>query len=160
MPLTLLVLAVLSQAPQPRAATFGFDRVDVISEDPGSFLHYDVPLVGVYPTAPGLRFVEQVKVVFRLPVDGLYVGASLASQSLTYEWGLTKRVPLFLTGGLQTRLLFPRGLTLGIAWRFNRVRLGASLSAFTNGSWSGPGFFAPTILPTIGIGVGRPFVEE
>jgi hypothetical protein len=180
MPVTLLLAALLAApdappAPGPatetptttaespsattagRSASFGFDRVDVLSEDPGTWLHYEMPMMGTYPTAPALRFVEQVKVVFGLPVKGLYAGVAIGSQSLVYEYPLLADKGVFLTGGLQTRLLFPRGVLVGVAWRVGMFRFGASLSAITGGSWQRPGDTAFLLLPTLGVGIGRAY---
>jgi len=140
-----------------RSASFGFDRVDLLSEDPGTWLHYEMPMMGTYPTAPALRFVEQVKVVFGLPVKGLYAGVAIGSQSLVYEYPLLADKGVFLTGGLQTRLLFPRGVLLGLAWRVGMFRFGASLSAITGGTWQRPGDTALLLLPTVGVGIGRAY---
>ncbi|HEY8207378.1 MAG TPA: hypothetical protein VIG99_07855 [Myxococcaceae bacterium] len=142
-----------SPAPAAPSWSFGFDRVDLISEEIGSFLNYDVLEVRVYPLKPVLRFVEQVKVVFRLPWTGLYVGASIESQSLTYELPVGPK-GLFLTGGVVTRLLFPRGAIAGAAYRVGNFRFGLSLSAFTSGSWSAPGSFQWTFFPSLGFGLG------
>lgn len=168
MPVTAAVFALLlagaqapAQASAPAAATpsFGFERVDILSEDPGVWLHYEAPMIGVYAVAPLLRLVEQTKVVFHLPVENLYAGASITSQSLTYEQALSSEKGLFWSATLQTRLLFPRGLNLGLAWRTGRLRLGLSLSAFTDGSWSRPNGMAVTVVPTLGVGFGREYVR-
>lgn len=153
-----LVLAAEPETatPAPPAApswSFGFDRVDLISEEIGTFLNYDVLELPVYPLKPAMRLVEQVKVVFRLPWQGLYAGASIESQSLTYELPIGPK-GLFLTGGVVTRLLFPRGAIAGAAYRVGIFRFGLSLSAFTSGSWSAPGSFQWTFFPSLGFGVG------
>ncbi|HVE83429.1 MAG TPA: hypothetical protein VND93_11300 [Myxococcales bacterium] len=158
---TALALALAAEpqatpAPAPPAApawSAGFDRVDLISEEIGTFLNYDVLELPVYPTKPAVRFVEQVKVVFRLPWQGLYAGASIESQSLTYEHPIGPR-GLFLTGGVVTRLLFPRGAIAGVAYRIGSFRFGLSASAFTSGSWSAPGSFQWTVFPSLGVGIG------
>jgi hypothetical protein len=143
--------------PSPARPTWsgGFDRVDLVSEEIGTFLNYDVLELPVYPLKPALRFVEQVKVVFRLPWQGLYAGASIESQSLTYEHPVGPK-GLFLAGGLVTRLLFPRGVIAGAAYRVGLFRVGLSLSAFTSGSWSAPGSFQLTFFPSLGLGIGVP----
>lgn len=150
----------LALAADPAAAppewSPGFDRVDLISEDVGTFLNYDVLETTLYPLKPAMRFAEQVKVVFRLPWTGFSAGASIASQSLTYEFPIGPK-GLFLTGGLVTRLLFPRGVIAGAAYRVGRFRFGFSLSAFSSGSWSAPGSFQWTVLPSLGVGVGVPW---
>ncbi len=132
---------------------FGFDRVDVLSET-STWLNYDVLVLRSGDIAkPGLRLVEQVEVYFRLPIRGLYAGLSIQSQDLTYEYPLGF-AGLYVTGGIQTRLLFPDGVHLGVAWRWKMLCLGASLTAFTTGSWTAPTSFAVLPLPTFGIGIG------
>jgi hypothetical protein len=158
MPLTVALAVVLLSAPEPsEAPSFGFDRVDLLSEEPGTWLHYDVPLLAAYPTVVVLRWAEQIKPVFRLPMKGLYLGVSISSQSLVYESALLERYNLFWTAGLQTRLLFPTGLQAGLAWRFGYLRIGLSLSAFTDGGWGNIWGWTPQILPTLGVGVGPKF---
>jgi len=144
-----------STSPSPSAWSAGFDRVDLISEEIGSFLNYDMLELPLYPTKPAMRFVEQVKVVFRLPWQGLYAGASIESQSLTYEHPVGPK-GLFLTGGVVTRLLFPRGVIAGAAYRLGMLRFGLSVSALTCGIWSAPGSFQLTVFPSLGLGIGVP----
>ena len=145
-----------------RSAGFGFDRVDLLSEDPGTFLHYDAPMAGQNLQAFGMRFIEQVKVVARLPLPSLsaggrwYAGASVQSQSLSYEHPLLKDSGLYATGALQTRLLLPRGVTAGLAFRTGVLRVGVSVSAFSQASWARPNWQQWSVLPTLGVGLGAP----
>lgn len=140
--------------PASPAPAFGFDRLDLLSEDTGAWLNHELPRLGVTARAGSLRFLTQLKPVFTLPYRGLYAGLSISSQSLVYEHPLKREWGLYATGGLQTRLLFPRGVLAGVAWRHGYLRLGLSLSAFTGGSWAAPGDFTWTFLPSLGIGVG------
>lgn len=135
-------------------ARFGFDRVDILSEAPGTFLHYDVPVFGTDPTVKAVRFLEQVTVFLKMPVRGLSVGLSLGTQSLWYEHRLTGG--LYGTAALQTRLLFPTGANVGLAYRMGILRIGASVSMTTSGSWAAPSVFVPALLPVLGIGIGTP----
>ena len=154
MPLTLsLVTASLALA----AAPVRLDRVDVLSEDAGSFLHYDLPMAGAYAPMTGVRFLEQVKVVLALPVDGLYAGASVASQSLAYEgplWRTQDGRGLFWTASVHTRLLMPYGAHAGVAWRFGFLRLGVGASASSEASWARPAWTEWKVLPTLALGFG------
>jgi hypothetical protein len=145
-----------AEAPAAPDWAFGFDRVDIVSEEIGTFLNYDVVELPVYAVKPVVRFVEQVKVVFRLPWRGFHAGASIESQSLLYEHPVGPK-GLHVTGGLVTRLLFPRGVVAGVAYRFGMFRVGFSLSAFSSGSWSAPGSFQLFLLPSLGLGVGTPW---
>ncbi len=157
-PTTSATMTMATEAKTAPSWRWGFDRVDLVSEDLGTWLHYDLPMAPHNVQAAGLRFVEQVKVSFRLPVEGLYAGASLSAQSLTYEHLLLGNAfeghGLYATGGVQTRLLLPRGATAGVAWRWGRVRVGASLAAFSETSWARPNWQQWTFLPTLGVGVG------
>ena len=148
--------APLAQPAQPR---FGFDRVDLLSEDPGVWLHYDAPMLTLNTSASALRFVEQLKFVWTLPMTGFYLGTSIASQSLVSESPLLQNTGLFLTGGVQTRLLLPRGATVGLAWRAGPVRLGLSLNAQSTASWARPNWSEWSVLPTFGLGIGRTYQQ-
>ena len=142
---------VTAQAP----ATFGFERVDLLSEDPGLWVHQEAGRLGVDPLTATIRFLSQVKPVFSLPVEGLSAGVSLGSQSLVYERPLLPSMHLSWTVGLQTRLLLPRGALLGLAWRVGPLRLGLSLSVFSEASWARVDYRPWTVLPTFGLGIGR-----
>jgi hypothetical protein len=137
------------------ATSIPFDRVDLLSEDPGTWIHYDVPGGSNYPTRPAMRFLTQIKPVFELPVEGLYLGASLSSQSLVYERPLLSEWNLYWSAGVQTRLLLPRGVMAGVAWRFWRLRVGLGLSAVSEARWSNPSWRSWAVLPTLGLGIGR-----
>ena len=54
---------------------------------------------------------------------------------------------LFLTGSLVTRLLFPRGVTAGVAYRVGLFRFGLSVSAFTSGKLVGAGVLPVDRVP-------------
>ncbi len=138
-------------------SSFGFDRVDVLSEDPGTWLHYDLPYAAIFPASPALRFATQVKVVWRTPLRGLLLGTSLRSISAVIEAPILLREAhgLYWTAGLQSRLLCPSGLMAGLAWRWGPLRLGAGLSLLSSASWSHLRWSHWVALPTVGIGVGR-----
>lgn len=152
-----LVLAALFALPA-QADDFGFDRVDLISEDTGLWLNHELTSAGAYPTRAALRFVTQVKVVFRLPgLEGLRAGASLSSQSVSLERPIELGfVPdgFYWHAGLQTRLLMPRGVFGGVAYRWKRLRIGAGVSALSGASWATPTWASWTVVPTLGLGVG------
>lgn len=152
MPLTLTAIVLASIAGQ-----VGFDRVDLISEDTGTFLHYEAPMAATRADITAVRFLEQVKPVFSTPVKNLFFGVSIASQSLVYEYPLLQQHGLFATAGLQTRLLLPRGALAGVAWRWKWLRVGVSLSALSQASWARPNWQQWDFLPSLGLGVGRAF---
>ncbi|MDD9935791.1 MAG: hypothetical protein OXT09_19425 [Myxococcales bacterium] len=134
---------------------FAFDRVDIVSEEPGTWLSYDLPLLDVAPATTGVRFVEQVKPVFTLPVEHLYLGTSIASQSLVYEAPVLAREGLSWSAGLHTRLLLPRGIFAGVALRRWHLRLALGVSALSATAWAQPDWTYWSLLPTVGVGITR-----
>jgi len=136
------------------AEPFRLDRIDVLSEDPGTFLGEVGPGLPRSVTITGIRFVEQVKPVIATPVDGLLVGVSLATQSVYYERPVYKG--LGLTTGIQTRMLLPRGALLGGHVRAGRFRLGMSANLLSGATWARPDWTTWRVLPGVGIGIGRP----
>lgn len=149
--LALVTALVLAAEP----AGVRLERVDVLSEDPGTWLYQEAPRLRVDVLTPAVRFVTQVKLVWSTPVRGLGFGISVDSQSLVYEHPLLPRANLALSLGLQTRLLLPRGALVGVAWRAGPVRLGLSLSVFSEATWSRVNYRSWTALPTLGVGFGR-----
>ncbi len=137
------------------ASPLSFDRVDVVSEDPGLWLNYDVPYAHVYWPRTGYRFLEQVKPVWRIrALEGLHLGVSLRSQSLVYERSLGVGHGLYWTAGVQTALLLPRGALGGLAWRRGHFRLGVGVSLLSSATWARPEWTHWQLLPTLGLGVG------
>jgi hypothetical protein len=149
----LALVAALVLAAEPGGVRW--QRVDVLSEDPGVWLLHDAPRLKVDRLTPVVRFLSQVKGVWSTPVRGLGFGVSVGSQSLVYEYPLLPRANLALSMGLQTRLLLPHGALVGVAWRAGPVRLGLSLSVFSEATWSRLNYQYWTALPTLGLGFGR-----
>ncbi len=139
------------------AAPLTFQRVDLLSEDYGTWINYETPGLLNYPTRGFVRWAGQVKVVLDLPRPNLSLGISMASQSLTYENVLHEPSGFLWHCGLQTQLLVPKALNLGLAWKWDRYRVGLGLSALSGASWSSLSWDSWTVLPTFGFGVGRPF---
>lgn len=143
-----------------------FERVDVISEDPGLWVSNEAPRLIADPLTPTIRFLMQVKPVWRTPVKGLSFGISLGSQSLVYEHPVLALAPalasvpilasarLSVSVGLQTRLLLPRGALVGLSWWMGPVRIGAGLSVFSEASWNHVDYRTWTAIPTLGLGFG------
>jgi hypothetical protein len=137
------------------ASPVKLDRVDLLSEDTGTFLNYELGAAGTYPTKTAVRFVTQVKPVLEVPAwEGWTLGISLSSQSVVYEKPLSVR-NLYWTGGIQSALFLPRGALVGVAYRPGRWRFGLSCSAVSGATWARPaGYGQWTVLPSLGIGVG------
>ncbi len=138
------------------ALPVGFGRVDLVSEAPGTWIHDEAPALGLAPTGPAVRLVEQVSLVWTLPVKGLTVQTSLATQSLDYERILIRRGPVsgWWHGGLQTRLLVPSGCTVGLAGRYRFLRVGVGLSVISGAGWGNLRWDWWRVLPTVGLGIG------
>lgn len=152
------VEAALEATGKTPAPSFAFDRVDLIAEDTGTWINYELPVIGASTTTSAVRFVEQVKVSVSLPVEGLYAGASIQSQSVSYEWLLAPRWGLGLNAGLHTKLLLPRGLFLTGVWRVWRTRVAFGVSVTSATSWARPDWSSWVVLPTVGFGLGREYV--
>lgn len=141
-----VALLLLAAPPQ-----LGVDRIDLIAEAPGTFVNFDVPNALVAPTPGAVRFVEQVQLVMTLPIEGLYVGASLSAQTLSFETPLADG--FFVTVGVQTRLLLPVGGYGGLAWRWRWMRVALGASAFADASWARLTWNRFTVVPTLGFGI-------
>jgi len=136
-----------------QGGSFGVERVDLLAEDTGTWINYDLPDATTYPTAAALRFVEQIKVVWHTPWTGVSVGTALGSQSVVYEQPLLPEYQLSWSAGVQTALLLPRGALLGLAWRPSRFRIGVGVSFVSSATWVRPDWSVWSILPTFGFGI-------
>lgn len=134
------------------ARPLGFDRIDLLSEDPGTFLDEHVARFGPSPTVTGIRYLEQVKVVVRLPVERVLLGVSAATQSLYVEQPIVG--PVGMTIGVQTRLGLPRGGLVGAHARLGPLRLGLGANLLSAATWARPAWDTWRVLPGVGVGVG------
>ena len=137
------------------AGPISLDRVDLIAAGPGTFVNYDLPIARSDTTRTAMRFVEQVQPVWRTPVENLYVGTSISSQSLIWDAPIGDKVPLNYVVALETSLLVPRGLRAGVATILGPVRLEAGVSAITPSGWARVDYNTWTVMPTIGLGLQR-----
>lgn len=142
---------------EPERPAFGFDRVDILSEDPGTWLLDEVKMLGHNTTTAIMRGVWQVKVHFTLPVEHLTLGLSLASQSIAWEQLLLPEVGLGFVAGVSTRLLLPNGVFGGAIWRWSRLRVSLGINLHSGASWSHLDYSYWRITPAIGLGVGGTF---
>lgn len=131
---------------------FHLARVDVLAEDPGTWLNYDLPMASVAATQTAVRFVEQVSFVVATPHEDVDIGLSVASQSVRWERKVWK--DLDLHGGLSTSLLLPRGAFAGAGWTLaDRVHVGLGVSALSGATWARPDWTHWTVMPTAGVGI-------
>ena len=155
MPVSLLLTLALAISPlraEPLPAS-PLQRIDLLAEDPGTWLNDELPAVLAGPARPGLRLLEQVKFVWNTPVPRLTIGTSLASQSVAYDRPLFGLENLTVGLCLYTRLLLPRGVYADLAWHRGPLRLAVGLSALSNASWARPQWDWWRFLPVIGIGI-------
>ena len=137
------------------AATAGthLDRVELISVDPGVWLNYDLPTLVTRPTSTTVRLVQQVQPVLALPPEGLHLGLSLTSQSVSWEqpfaesrWGWA--------AGVTTLFALPRGAFAEATVDLGPVRLGLGGSLMSQASWarlSGYDTWDPLLGATVGL---------
>lgn len=149
------MLIILFSCSPALAGPISFDRVDLISEDPGTWINYEAPLLAGYATKGLVRWLTQLKPVWKTSVPGLYFGISFISQSLSYESKIHPSSPINWTVSYQSQLLLPKGANLGLAWRKNSFRLAVGYSAVSESTWVRPAYRSWILLPTIGIGIGK-----
>lgn len=135
------------------AGDLHLDRVELLSTDPGVWLNYDLPTLASRPTTTAIRFVTQVQPVVALPADGWHIGASIVSQSVSFEqpFGDT---PFGWAAGVQAALLLPRGVFAEATADLGPVRLGLGGSLLSQATWARLGGFGrwdPMLGVTVGV---------
>lgn len=158
---TALLALSLAGSGQADAAKFRLAWVDIISEDTGSWLNYDLPMLGATPGTVGMRFLYQVQPVWGLPINNLYVGTSLQAQTLHYERTMKFDIGPGDVGwfaGAHTRLFMPSGAMAGLRWKTTRARLALGASAVSPSTWRRPGYKTWSVMPTLGFSIvlGKP----
>lgn len=131
------------------------ERIDLISEDPGTFVFEDLPRTAYTPRSTVLRWLEQVRFVATVPRYGLVFGASVASQSVSHRFRVLPDAPVYGSVGVSTKLFLPRGVLLGAETWAGPVRLGIGLHVHTDATWSRLDYTRWHAQPGIGIGLGR-----
>lgn len=132
------------------ASAATLDRVELLSDDPGTFAFDELPMLAARPGATGLRFIAQVQPVLRFD-SGVTVGASVSSLTVGWETRPDEKG----LGGLvavPTRLGLPAGLVLAGSWRWGPVWVDVGMRATSGATWVRPGWSDTRIGPTIGLG--------
>ena len=140
------------------AQAFQFERVDLISEDPGTYLVFERFRPGLPPARLRWLALAQVKGVVGLDRAGHWqVGLSAMSQSLVYERELMRFGPVHWNAhmGVQTALLLPRGMLYGTSLQVGNLRVGAGASVLSGATWKHRRWTTWTVLPTVAVGIGR-----
>lgn len=138
------------------AAEIRLERVELLSDETGRWLHHDLPLLGVKPMITGVRLLEQVQLSWALAGDSLVLGTGIESQSLTWQKNFGAQLAggrLGAYGGVQSRLLLPRGVLAGLDWRRERLRIAAGLSAFAHPTWVRPSWSTWSALPVLSVAI-------
>ena len=128
------------------------DRVELLSTDPGIWLNYDLPALAARPTTTAIRFVTQVQPVVALPAQGWHVGASIVSQSVSFEQPFGEG-PVGWAAGVQAALLLPRGVFAEATADLGPVRLGLGGSLLSQATWTRLGGYSRWD-PMLGVTVG------
>lgn len=150
-----LLLPLLLAAPA-QAAKFRLERVELLADDTGAWLNYDLPMLGAHPLMVGFRLVEQTQLVWALPIENLKVGTGLESITVSYERSMSVDLAggdLGWYGGLTTRLLMPRGVNAGVDWTKKRLRLAAGASMTSASTWARPGWGVWSPMPVLSVGL-------
>ena len=129
-------------------------RVEILSEDPGTWLHHELPMASSRPSTAAVRLLEQIQPVWQSPWPDILIGTSLTVQTVQLERDLGE-LPLSWSAGVQTALLCPRGVVGAIHWKKQKLHLSAGLSLSSMASWQHRRWNQWTLLPTAGIGISR-----
>ena len=129
-------------------------RVELLSEDPGTWLHYELPMANTRPGTAFLRLLEQVQPVWESPWENVVFGTSLTVQTIQFERPLGA-LPVQWSAGVQTALLCPKGVVGAVHWQWRRLHLSAGVSVDSNASWQHRDWSQWTLLPTAGFGILR-----
>ena len=135
-----------------------FDRVDLLAEAPGTWLPYEAPRLATAPEVAAIRWLGQVTPVVAAGRDGgvaLEVGASLSAQSIGLRAPLFPDLGLCADAALVTRAFLPAGARIGASIRPGPIRIGLSLVALSRATWVRPDYGDWTLMPALGLGVGR-----
>ncbi len=143
-----MVIAALGILALATAAPLALDRVELVAEEPGTWLLDDLPTVTSRPASTTLRWLEQVQPVLRLGDGPLRVGVSWTMQGVFYAHTLGA---LELEGGVQTSLGLPVGAGVSAGLPLGSWRLGAGVGARCGASWADPRFTAWRVVPAVGL---------
>ncbi len=150
-----LLLGLSIAAADDSERSSGLARVELLSEDPGTWIHHELPLAHLRPATASVRLLEQVQPVWHTPWEGVTIGTSLAIQTVQLERPLKGHEQLSWSAGVQTKLLCPRGLVGGLHWTRGRLHLIGGISLSSMATWQNPHWTEWSLLPTAGIGISR-----
>lgn len=135
------------------AAPVRLDRVDLLSETPGTWLATELPRAAAAPGTVAARWVAQVSPV--VTWGRCELSASLAAQSLGVSLPLDPVRPVSFDAAAVARAGLPIGARVGFGVGIGRVRFGLSAVTLSDATWVRPSWTEWTVFPAVGIGVGR-----
>ncbi len=126
------------------------DRIEVVSDDPGTFVYDELPMLRARPGATGLRALAQVQPVIGV---GRFVTVGVSLTALTPAVELSDDQTGFgAVLAMPTRLGLPTGAIIAGSWRQGPLWLDVGLRAHTGASWLVPAGGDLRVGPTIGLG--------
>ena len=143
-----MVIATLGMVTLAAAAPVALERIELVAEEPGTWLLDDLPTVTTRPASVTLRWLEQVQPVLRLGESPLRIGVSWTMQGIFYAHDLGG---LELEGGVQTSLGLPVGAGVTARRALGSWELGAGLGARCGASWADPRFTSWRVVPAVGV---------
>jgi len=126
------------------------DRVEVIADDPGTYLTDEVPLLAARPGGTLLRGVAQVQPVLGWG-EHFTLGLSLSSITPGLEVS-TGTDGLGLLVAMPTRLGLPSGALIAATWRRGPLWADIGMRAASGATWHAPQYSDLRVAPTVGIG--------
>jgi hypothetical protein len=151
MPLTAMLVAAALAGP------VRFERVEILAENPATWVNYELPMAASNTTTSAVRLLEQTKVVWATKKEGLRIGTSLRSQSVQWEGNFWAEKSLVWSAGAQTRFGLPNGAFGSLGWRWRRLRLSAGVSVLSGATWARPAWDSWRVLPVVSVGFGRSY---
>jgi hypothetical protein len=146
------VIALIAACTLASAAEVRLDRVDLLSEA-APWVRQDAPRLGAAPGITTARWFAQVTPV--ASVGPAVVGVSLGWQWVGLRAPLVPERVIWADAAIVARGMLPVGGRVGVAWRPGRVRLGVSLAALSGATWVRPSWRSWSVVPTLGLGIGR-----
>ncbi|MBO84709.1 MAG: hypothetical protein CL927_05070 [Deltaproteobacteria bacterium] len=144
------MVAVLLCVAATATATTHFERLELLSDDPGRFLSDELPMVAARPGNTALRFLAQVQ-----PVVGFgthfTLGTSLSAWTPGWETALGDR-PIGVLVAVPTRLGLPTGLVTAATYTRGALWVDLGVAAQTGASWRRPAYRDLRVVPTLGLG--------
>lgn len=128
------------------------DRVELLADDPGTFVYDELPLLAARPGGTALRAAAQVQPVLGFG-SGLTLGVSMAALTPGYELEASGNSHGFgFLAAVPTRLGLPSGLVLAGTFRHGPLWVDLGVRATSGATWRTPRYGDLRVGPTLGVG--------